>query len=80
MIREQEVLVLEWAEKNGSQRQRGKHVNTLEITYSGRFKEEYRFMKKRGYDMRLLKEVIRMLETGEPLERKYKDHPLDGDL
>lgn len=55
-------------------------VKMLEITTSGKFKRDYRLMKKRGYDMSLLKEVVRMLETGIPLDEKYHDHPLDGDF
>lgn len=33
-------------------------------------------MKKRGYDMELLKEVVEILKTGNPLDQKYKDHQL----
>ena len=51
----------------------------LETTYSGKFKYDYRLMKKRGYDLRLLKEVIRMLENGIPLDEKYHDHELIAD-
>lgn len=51
-----------------------------EIIYSSKFKRDYRLMKKRDYDMSLLKEVIRMLKPGISLDEKYKDHPLDGDF
>ena len=51
----------------------------FKITYSGKFKREYRLMKKRGYDMSLLKEVVRMLEAGIPLDEKYHDHQLIAD-
>jgi mRNA interferase YafQ len=37
-------------------------------------------MKKRGYDMNLLKEVVHMLESGIPLEEKYHDHQLIADF
>ena len=67
---------MEWVEKNGSQRRSGQHANMLEITYSGRFKKEYRLMKRRGYDMRLLKEVVRMLKTEKALDENYHDHSL----
>ena len=52
----------------------------FEITYSGKFKKDYRLMKKRGYDMCLLKEIVQKLESGIPLDEKNKDHPLDGDF
>ncbi|HPY64120.1 MAG TPA: type II toxin-antitoxin system YafQ family toxin [Bacillota bacterium] len=51
-----------------------------ELTYSNQFKREYRLMKKRGYDMKLLQDVVKMLKTGKPLDEKYHDHPLDGDF
>ena len=52
----------------------------FEITYSGKFKRDYRLMKKRGYDMKLLRDVVDLLRAGIPLDEKYKDHPLDGDF
>ena len=70
---------LEWAEKNGSQHQRGKYANTLEITNSGKFKHDYRLIQKRGYDKELLRDVVEMLKTGEPLDEKNHDHKLIAD-
>lgn len=46
------------------------------IEYTARFKKEYRLIKKRGYNIDLLKTVIEILRKGEPLPAKYKDHPL----
>ena len=66
--------------ENSSQYQRGKHVNTLEMTYSGNFKRDYRLIQKRGYDMELLKDLVEMLKTGEPLDEKYHDHELIADF
>jgi mRNA interferase YafQ len=37
-------------------------------------------LKKRGYDMSLLKEVVRMLESGIPLDEKHHDHQLTADF
>lgn len=34
---------------------------------------------KRGYDAKLLQEVISILANGEQLPQKYKDHALIGD-
>jgi mRNA interferase YafQ len=33
---------------------------------------------KYGYDMNLLKKVLKLLEAGKPLPEKYFDHPLSG--
>nr|AGS53200.1 YafQ toxin protein [uncultured bacterium contig00081] len=49
-----------------------------EIQKTSRFKGDYKLIKKRGYDLALLAEVIRVLAKGEQLDAKYKDHPLKG--
>jgi len=49
------------------------------IERTTRFKKDYRLIKKRGYDMNLLEEVVRSLAQGEQLSDKYLDHPLKGD-
>ena len=36
-------------------------------------------MKKRGYDLKLLKEVVDMLANNQALPEKYKDHYLVGE-
>jgi mRNA interferase YafQ len=66
---------LEWVEKSTAG---AKYM--FEITYSGKFKRDYRLMKKRGYNMELLRDVVDMLRADIPLDEIYKDHPLDGDL
>ena len=35
----------------------------FEILYSGKFKKDYRLMKKRGYDMKLLRDVVDLLKA-----------------
>ena len=52
----------------------------FEILYSGRFKRDYRLMKKRGYDMELLRDVVDLLRAGIPLDEKYHDHQLIADF
>lgn len=52
----------------------------MEIIYSGQFRRDYKLMKKRGYDMRLLADVVEKLQSGVPLEKKYKDYELSGDF
>ena len=50
-----------------------------QIEISSRFKKDYKLVKKRGYNMDLLKEVIGMLANGETLPEKYRDHSLGGE-
>ncbi|MCR5503314.1 MAG: type II toxin-antitoxin system YafQ family toxin [Lachnospiraceae bacterium] len=42
------------------------------------FEEDLKLCQKRGYDIRLLKEVLKILEKGKPLPEKYHDHMLSG--
>ena len=51
-----------------------------EIKRSSRFKKDYKRIKKRGYDLSLLDDVIKLLAKGETLPTEYKDHALVGDL
>jgi len=48
------------------------------IERSSLFKKDYKTVKKRGYDISLLLEVIEILANGEILPEKYKDHELKG--
>lgn len=50
----------------------------LKIKYSSRFKKDYKTIVKRGYDIKLLEEVLRILVQNEPLPQKYRDHQLVG--
>ena len=50
------------------------------IVESALFKKTHKLAKKRGLDMAILQEVIRILASGEPLPPKYRDHPLQGRL
>lgn len=51
----------------------------LTIRYSARFRKDYKAIKKRGYDTRLLEEVLDILCAEKPLPSKYRDHALYGD-
>lgn len=46
---------------------------------TAKFQKDLKRVQRRGYDLSLLKEVIRKLAEGEPLSLKYKDHSLSGD-
>ena len=50
------------------------------IRYTSRFKKDYKLIKKRGYDIRLLEMVIQLLSEGVELPAKYKDHKLIGNF
>lgn len=50
----------------------------LTVKYSNLFKKDYKLMKKRGYDLSLLQEVVEMLANNKTLPDKYRDHYLFG--
>lgn len=50
----------------------------LTIKYHTAFKKDYKRIKKRGYDTRLLEKVIDILAEGKPLPSEYQDHSLSG--
>lgn len=45
---------------------------------SGRFKKDLKVVAKRGYDINLLTNVVKLLAAGSPLPEKNKDHALTG--
>jgi mRNA interferase YafQ len=48
------------------------------VVESALFRKTRKLAQKRGLDMALLKQAIRILASGEPLPPKYQDHPLRG--
>ena len=50
----------------------------LKIRYSSRFKKDFKAIVKRGYDVKLLEEVLNLLIQEKALPQKYLDHPLTG--
>ena len=50
-----------------------------DVKYTSRFKKDYKRLKKRGWDMDKLLDVIDILRNGGELPPQYKDHPLHGD-
>lgn len=50
----------------------------LKIETHTSFKKDYRRIKRRGYNMGLLDEVIRILAEEKPLPLKYRNHTLSG--
>ena len=49
-----------------------------EVKFTTAYKRSYKLMKKRGYDLSLLDEVIDLLRQGKTLDKKYHDHGLSG--
>lgn len=43
-----------------------------------KFQKDLKRVQKRGYDISLIKEIIRKLSNGEPLPSRNKDHNLSG--
>ena len=57
-------------------------VYKYKVKWSTRFKKEYKLAMKRGYDIGLLDEVIRLIARGDQQQRlieEYDDHELSGD-
>lgn len=52
---------------------------TYRIKPTSLFKKDLKKAQKRGYNMELLAEVIRILANGETLPEKNKDHALSGE-
>lgn len=50
----------------------------LRIVPSNKFKKDLKLAVKRGYDIKLLENVVNRLANEETLEPKYRDHTLSG--
>ena len=50
----------------------------LKIRYSSKFKKDFKTIVKRGYDVRLLEEVLNLLVQEKLLPQKNLDHSLAG--
>ena len=48
------------------------------IRSTTKFQKDLKPVKKRGFDISLLADVIKKLAAGEPLPEKNRDHPLSG--
>lgn len=54
-------------------------MRKYDIITTSAFKKDYKLLKKRHKDLRLLEEVTEMLAEGKSLPEKNKDHQLTGD-
>ncbi len=50
----------------------------LEIFRTTKFKKDFKTIRKRNWDVKLLKDVIFLLVEEKELPPEYKDHPLQG--
>lgn len=50
----------------------------LQLETTGQFRKDYKRVKKRGYDMKLLENVIQTLLEERLLAGTYRDHSLTG--
>lgn len=50
----------------------------LDIVWTSQFKKDYKLAMKRGFEMELLDDVIRLLSKGKPLPEKNRGHALSG--
>ena len=49
-----------------------------DVVWTNQFKKDYKLAMKRGLNMELLDNAIRILASGEVLPAKYSDHALTG--
>jgi len=50
----------------------------LNISYTTRFKKDYKRIKKQNKNLDKLRSVIETLASGKKLEQKFRDHQLSG--
>ena len=49
-----------------------------QVKFTTTYKKSYKLMKKRGFDLSLLDEVVDLLRQGRQLDERYRDHSLSG--
>ena len=54
-------------------------INLLTVKYTNLFKKDYKLIKKRGLNLKLLQEVVDILANEQTLPEKYRDHYLAGE-
>lgn len=51
----------------------------LDLVITNQFKKDLKRIRKRGYNLNLLDNVLKTLQNEVPLDDKYRDHALVGD-
>jgi mRNA interferase YafQ len=54
-------------------------MNRYEVVQTSKFRKDYARLKKRGYDMSRLQNIVNAIARGETLPERCQDHPLQGD-
>ncbi|MBR6199210.1 MAG: type II toxin-antitoxin system YafQ family toxin [Spirochaetales bacterium] len=52
----------------------------LDLRFTVQFKKDYKLAQKSGYDLSEFETLVNRLRNQQPLDVKYKDHPLKGKL
>ena len=50
----------------------------LIVKYTNSFEKDYKLIKKRGFNLKLLQDVVAILANEQELPEKYKDQYLKG--
>ena len=50
----------------------------LNLRFTNQFKKDFKLAQKRGYDLSEFEGLVNKLRKREPLDEKYKDHPLSN--
>lgn len=50
----------------------------LDLRFTNQFKKDYKLAQRRGVDLSELEGIINKLCRGEPLDARFKDHPLSN--
>jgi mRNA interferase YafQ len=50
----------------------------LQIKFTNQFKKDLKLIQRQGKDVKKIFSVVEKIANGEPLELKYRDHPLTG--
>ena len=53
-------------------------MSKYQLDFTTAFSKDLKRIKKRGYNLSLMNEVVKLLQNGELLPEKYKDHALTG--
>ena len=51
----------------------------LDLVITNQFKKDLKRIRKRGYNLTLLDDILKTLQNEVPLDDKYRDHALVGD-
>lgn len=53
-------------------------MNKYQLDFTTAFSKDLKRIRKRGYDLSLMNNVVSQLQEGKQLAEKYKDHALTG--